>query len=276
MGKSPLFAGRVAVVTGAASGQGRATAIGLAREGAVIGALDLDAELGATLEAEIGSMGGTCLFIETDVASAEAVDRAFEVVRVELGPSYILAAAAGVWSSPCNLVNLDVRVLHDVFAINVFGSVHCARAAAQQMLETGDGGRILFWSSGGARRAVIGAAPYAGSKAAIEGISRVLAAELAPEGILVNVIAPGIINTKMSNVRAELDLYAGLLPVRRVGNPDDVAALAVFLCSPQAAFITGTTIEVDGGAGAINGMFATTRRFRENPELFTSDPNAHP
>jgi 2-hydroxycyclohexanecarboxyl-CoA dehydrogenase len=256
------LAGKVVVVTGAASGQGRATAVRLAREGAPVAAIDVNAEGLASLAAEIEAAGGTMLPLEVDVASQAAVEEAFARVRSELGPTYVLAAAAAIYPPPREVVDLPADEVERIFAVNVYGIFHCARAAGRQMIEAGEGGRILLWSSVGARLAIAGYSAYCASKGAVEGFSHVLAVELGPHGVLVNVIAPGAIDTPML-AGADLDTHASLLPSGRVGQPEDVAELAAYLCSPLAGFVTGTTITIDGGSCAVNGLVVAQERLAQ-------------
>jgi NAD(P)-dependent dehydrogenase (short-subunit alcohol dehydrogenase family) len=255
------LSGCVAVVTGAASGQGRATAVRLAREGALIAALDVDPAGLASLQDECERDGTTtCLPIEVDVSSATAVQAAFAQSQEALGPAYILAAAAAIYPPPRDVIDMTPEQIARIFDVNVFGIFNCVREAARQMVDADRGGRIVLWSSLGARRAIAGYGPYCSTKGAVEGLARALAAELGPAGVAVNVIAPGAVDTPMI-AGEDLAREAALLPARRIGQPEDVAELAAYLCSSHVGFMTGTVIDIDGGSGAINGMAA-----RADPE----------
>ena len=240
--------GRVAVVTGAASGQGRATALRLHRAGATVAALDLNAEGLATL-------GDGILTLAVDTSDPDPVGEAFDEIGSSLGPVYILATAAAVWAGWNSIVDMDYEDVERIFRINTFGTLYCVKNAARQMIGRGQGGRIIMWSSIAAARGQAGDIPYTGSKAALEGMARPLAAELAHHEITVNVIAPGAIDTPMLGA-ADLSFYDTVLPGRRIGTPDEVAELVAWLCSPLSRFVTGAVIPIDGGVASINGPWA--------------------
>jgi NAD(P)-dependent dehydrogenase (short-subunit alcohol dehydrogenase family) len=246
--------GRVVVVTGAASGQGRACALLLARSGWLVGALDRDRPGLERLREEIERGGGRCLDVTVDVSSEGQVVDGMRRIRDELGEAYALLAAASAY--PVARIPL-ADVTHDdlarLFAINVFGVVTCAREAAAQMRAAGRGGRIVLWSSTGARVSGVGHLAYCASKAAVESLVRGLAAELGPDRITVNGIAPGVVDTPMI-AGTDFEALESLLPVRRVGTPDDVAQLAEYLCSDGAGYVTGATMLVDGGFCALHAL----------------------
>ncbi len=240
--------GRVAVVTGAASGQGRATAIRLRRAGAAVAALDVNAE-------GLSTLGDEFLTVAVDISDPEAVAEAFDQIQDALGPTYILAAAAAIWGGWNSIVDLDYDDLERILRINTFGVLYCVRHAARQMIEEGRGGRIVLWSSVAATRGQPCDIPYTVSKAAVEGMARPLAAELAQYEITVNAIAPGAIDTPML-AGSDLSFYDTVLPGRRIGTPEEVAELVAWLCSPRSRFVTGGVIPIDGGVMAINGPWA--------------------
>ncbi len=254
------LSGRVAVVTGAASGQGRATALRLHRAGAAVAAIDLNAEGLATL-------GDGILTLALDTSDPDRVAEAFGQIEHSLGPAYILASAAAVWAGWNSIVDMDYDDVERIFRINTFGTLYCVKNAASQMVREGRGGRIIMWSSIAAARGQAGDIPYTGSKAAIEGMARPLAAELAQHEITVNVIAPGAIDTPMLGA-ADLSFYDTVLPGRRIGTTDEIAELVAWLCSPLSRFVTGAVIPIDGGVASINGPWALANTLHQlEPDL---------
>ena len=254
------LSGRVAVVTGAASGQGRATVLRLHRAGAAVAALDLNAEGLATL-------GDGVLTLAVDTSDPDRVAEAFDEIENSLGRTYILATAAAIWAGWNSIVDMDYDDVERIFRINTFGTLYCVKNAARQMIEEGRGGRIIMWSSIAAARGQAGDIPYTGSKAALEGMARPLASELAHHEITVNVIAPGAIDTPMLGA-ADLSFYDTVLPGRKIGTPDEVAELVAWLCSPRSRFVTGAVIPIDGGVASINGPWALANTFHQlDPDL---------
>ena len=252
--------GRVAVVTGAASGQGRAAALRLQRAGAAVAALDLDPE-------GLASLSEGILTLVVDTSDPDRVAEAFEEVESTLGPAYILASAAAIWAGWNSIVDMDYDDVERIFRINTFGTLYCVKNAARQMIGEDRGGRIIMWSSIAAARGQAGDIPYTGSKAALEGMCRPLAAELARHEITVNVIAPGAIDTPMLG-GADLSFYDTVLPGRKIGTPDEIAELVAWLCSPRSRFVTGAVIPIDGGVASINGPWALANTLHElDPDL---------
>ena len=239
--------GRVAVVTGAGRGIGEATARRFARAGAHVALLDRDAA-GVTRTAEaIGLEGGEALPFTNDITDAFAVERTLDRVIEEWGRLDILVNNAGALSE-APLDDLTDEDLEESLDINLRGVLVCTRAAVPHMLAQG-AGRILSAASMSTRIGAVGLTAYAAGKAAIVGMTRTWARELGPKGITANAVAPGLIDSETTRTvpTGELEATLARLPARRVGQPDEVAAVYLFLASDLASFINGAVVGVDGG-----------------------------
>ena len=243
---------RVAVVTGAASGMGLAIARHLGARGDRVALLDLQGD--AVLRAAEGlrESGARAIGAEVDVTDRPAVEAALGKVRAELGPVAIMVTSAGIdLFEP--FTEITPASWERVLAVNLTGTFHCLQAAVPDMLAA-RWGRIVTISSSSAQSGSPRLAHYVAAKAGVIGLTKALALELAPHGITVNVIPPGMIDTPMLR-RAEADGDIGklekmvprLIPVGRAGTPEDIAATCGFLCSDEAAFITGQVVGVNGG-----------------------------
>jgi 2-hydroxycyclohexanecarboxyl-CoA dehydrogenase len=243
---------RVAVVTGAASGMGLAIARQLAARGNRVGLLDLQGDAALRAAAELRESGAAAIGVEADVTDRLAVDTALDKVRAELGPIAIMVTSAGLDSFE-PFTNITIESWERVLGVNLTGTFHCLQAAVPDMLEA-RWGRMVTISSSSAQSGAPRMAHYVASKGGVIGLTRALALELAPHGITVNTIPPGMIDTPMLR-RAEAGgdigklekLAPRMIPVGRAGTPEDIAATCGFLCSDEAAFITGQVIGVNGG-----------------------------
>src|SRR5436305_10522590 len=239
---------QVAIVTGGSRGIGRAIVKGLAAEGAKVALVYRGSQQAAeSAVQEITQAGGTALAIQTDVTSAEAAQQCVERVEKEWGRLDILVNNAGIIKDDL-FVRMEPEAWHSVLATNLGGAYNFCRAMAYTMMKQRRG-RIINISSVAAEHANPGQTNYAASKGAINSFTRALAAELASRNVTVNAIAPGFIETDMSEaVRNKAgDKIAKVIPMRRIGQPDDIARVAVFLASPDASYITGQILTVDGG-----------------------------
>ena len=239
--------GRVAVVTGAGRGIGGATAQLLARAGAHVALLDLD-PAGVTRTAEaIGLEGGEALPFTNDITDSFAVERTFDRVIDEWGRLDVLINNAGVLSE-APLEDLLDEDLEKSLDINLRGALVCTRAAVPHMLARGSG-RVISAASMSTRIGAVGLTAYSASKGAIVGMTRTWARELGPKGITANAVAPGLIDSETTRTvpGGELEATLARLPARRLGRPDEVAAVYLFLASDLASFINGAILGVDGG-----------------------------
>lgn len=243
--------GRVAVVTGAASGMGLAVSRRLAERGQRVALLDLDGDAAQRAAEELQADDAPVLACEVDVTDRAAVDEALRKVRSELGPLEIMVTSAGL-DEFSSFTDITPEAWERVLAVNLTGTFHCLQAAVPDMLSAG-WGRIVTISSSSAQSGAANMAHYVASKGGVIGLTKALAVELAPHGITVNTIPPAIIDTPMAR-RAEkagnvpsIDAIAAATPVRRAGTPEDIAATCAFLCSDDAGYITGQQIGVNGG-----------------------------
>jgi 2-hydroxycyclohexanecarboxyl-CoA dehydrogenase len=243
---------RVAVVTGAASGMGLAIARHLAARGTRVGLLDRQGDAARRAAEDLERTGGTVVPVEADVTDRPAVERALGEVRARLGPIAIMVTAAGLDSFEA-FADIGVEAWERNVAVNLTGTFHCLQAAVPDMLAA-RWGRMVTISSSSAQSGAARMAHYVASKAGVIGLTKALAIELGPHGITVNTIPPGMIDTPMlRGAEARGDVYkleklaARMIPVGRVGTPEEIAATCGFLCSEEAAFITGQVIGVNGG-----------------------------
>lgn len=245
------LAGRVALVTGAASGIGLACAVAMAREGAKVVLLDVNAEAGRKAAREAG---GT--FVSCDVSKKSQVDAAIAATLETHGRLDIAVANAGIVHA-AEFLDLREEDFDRVLAVNLKGIFLVGQAAARQMVAQGGGGAIVNMSSVNAVLAIPNQVPYVVSKGGINQLTKVMALSLAPHRIRVNAIGPGTILTDLArtavlgNKEAERKILSRT-PMGRMGEPSEVASVAVFLASDEASYLTGQTIYPDGGRLALN------------------------
>jgi NAD(P)-dependent dehydrogenase (short-subunit alcohol dehydrogenase family) len=245
------MSGRVAVVTGAASGIGLGVAERLAADGMAVALLDRDGA-GVTRAAEnLAHQGLQAVAYDVDVADRAGVERAFSSVRAQLGPVTVLVTSAGIESFDA-VADITPEKWDRLLAVNLTGTFTCMQLAVPDMTEA-QWGRIVTISSSSAQSGAPHMAHYVASKGGVIGLTKAFAREFAGQGITVNTIPPTIVDTPMARNAAgvgnvpSIDAMGSMVPTGRAGTPEDIAATCAFLCSDEASYITGQLIGVNGG-----------------------------
>jgi 3-oxoacyl-[acyl-carrier protein] reductase len=239
---------QVAVVTGGSRGIGRAIVQALAAEGAKVAFIYRGSQQAAeSLVAEVQQAGGTVQALQCDVTNLDEAQKCVEKVEKEWGPVRVLVNNAGIIKDDL-FVRMEPAAWDAVLRTNLGGTYNFCRAVAFNMMRARQG-RIINVSSVAAEHTNPGQTNYAASKGAINAFTRALAVELASRGVTVNAIAPGFVETEMTEaVRNKAgDLIKKMIPMKRLGKPEDIARVAVFLAGPDSGYITGQVITVDGG-----------------------------
>jgi 3-oxoacyl-[acyl-carrier protein] reductase len=241
-----------ALVTGAGGGIGRAIALALAAEGWAVAVCDLGERVDETV-AMIGERGGQAIGLRWDVRDAEAGREAHAKAEAELGPVGAVVANAAIVDRIADAERVSEDAWRGELDVNLTGAFLSLRPALAGMKERG-GGRIVAISSTAATDGLAGQAAYAASKAGLLGLVRSLALELAPAGVTVNAVLPGMVETeKVAAMPSEVRRRAlAAVPMRRFATPEEIAGTVAFLCSDAAAYITGAWLPVDGGIGLSN------------------------
>jgi 2-hydroxycyclohexanecarboxyl-CoA dehydrogenase len=242
--------GKVAIVTGAAQGIGRAIAMRLADEGAKVAVGDIQEDTAARTAAEIKAAGGEACAVKLDVTSLDSALAAVETVEHELGPIGILVNNAG-WDKLEPFMESTPETWDRVIAINFRGVLNCCKAVIPKMQAHG-GGKIISISSDAGRVGSLGEAVYSGCKGAIIAFSKTLARELARHNINVNVVCPGPTDTALLRGVMEkqpkvLEAMKRGIPMRRLGKPEDLAGAVAFFASSDADYATGQVVSISGG-----------------------------
>ena len=261
-----MFTGKVAMVTGAAKGIGKATALELAKQGANLAIVDIQTEGAAQIASSIRQLGCSALPVAADVADPIQVNAAVDLIVAEFGRIDLLVNNAYISGGYAPVSETTDEVWNRVIGVNLTGYFNCARAVSRVMMAQGGGAIVNLSSGAGLRGSISAGVQYSASKAGIIGLTKGLAADLSPHGIRVNCIAPGVIDTGLGApgtgwTRAELERYGQRdVALGRYGQPEDIADVIVFLLSDAARFMTGEVIAVDGGASLGH------RRRKEIPE----------
>jgi NAD(P)-dependent dehydrogenase (short-subunit alcohol dehydrogenase family) len=247
--------GKVAVVTGAGSGMGRAIAMAFAKEGAKVVLGELVEESGKETEQMIKEAGGQAIFVKTDVSKAADIDKLVSTAVQEFGKLDIMVNNAGLFDNSVSCLDATEELYDRIMSVNLKGVFLGCRRALQEMTKQ-HSGKIINTSSVAGINGIKGSGGtiYTASKHGVVGITRQVACEVASLGINVNAICPGSIVTNMTrdllNVPEMREAIVSSIPMKHVGQPEDIAQAAVFLASDESNYITGTTLVVDGGWSA--------------------------
>jgi NAD(P)-dependent dehydrogenase (short-subunit alcohol dehydrogenase family) len=241
--------GKVALVTGAQQGIGRAIAVALARDGADVGINFLDdAPAAEGVAGEIRGLGRRAVTVQGDVSRPASVESMVRTAVDALGPPEILVNNAGVFPR-ASFLELQEREWDHVLGVNLKGSFLCAQAVARALVAAGRPGAIVNISSSAVRGDPRGV-HYSSSKAGVVGLTRAMALALAPHRIRVNAIAPGLTDTaqpRYGNTEEQIAERAREIPLGRIAQPEEIAKVAVFLASAESGWVTGELIHVNGG-----------------------------
>ena len=250
------FDGKVAIVTGGAKGIGRTTALRFLREGGKVAVLDIEKENGdwaAGLRREVGAHVARLLYIEADLVQESQVAASVDRVTATFGTLDILINNVGLGANPSPLESLSLEEWNRFLAINLTSGFLMTRAVLPGMRKRGSGHIVNLTSIAGRGISELSNVHYSAAKAAVIGFTRKLAFEEAPNGILVNAVAPGVVFTERIKARFDVlgaeqrDARLAAIPLRRAATPEEIAAAILFLASDDASYITGAVLDVNGG-----------------------------
>lgn len=233
------------MVTGGAVGIGYATAARLARDGAAVAVLDCDMDAASEAAARIKGAGGTALAVHADVASAASVASAVRDIEVGLGAVTILVNNAAL-RARASFLSIALADWERVLAVNLTGAFICCQAVLPKMIERRSGRIINVSSIAGRHRSTVNGAHYTSSKAGLIGLTRHLAMEMGPHNVRVNCVCPGPTRVPSPSPGEEDRRLAALIPIGRPATAEDVAAVIRFLASPDAAYMSGAIVDVNG------------------------------
>lgn len=241
--------GRVAIVTGGGRGIGKAISAKLADAGAKVIVADVDKDSALKAAEELRGLSADVRGCYVDVSQERSVSSLMQMALEMYGQIDILVNNAGIMFRT-RLMDISLAEWQHTLQINLTGVFLCTQAVLPLMKETGFGRIVNISSSAGRSVSTLGGAHYTASKAGLLGLTRAAAKELAPLGITVNAVCPGLIETKMAlktTTPRELQKFLDVFPIQRLGTPEEIGHLVVFLCSDNAAYITGASLDINGG-----------------------------
>ncbi len=242
--------GKVAIVTGAGSGNGRGIALRLAEEGARVVVADVNEPGARETAVLIEAAGGQALVVRADVSRREQVEAMVEAALSRFGQLDILVNNAGV-ETLIPFLKLPEAEWDRVLAVNLKGPFLCSQAVSREMVKAGRGGKIVNIASINSAIALANQAHYVSSKGGLLMLTRAMAVDLAPYNINVNAVGPGVIETAMTanslSNPTRVEMFMSRIPLKRIGQPRDIANAVLFLASDEADYVTGTILYVDGG-----------------------------
>lgn len=243
------FHGRVAFITGGGRGIGKGIALSFAGAGAEVVIGDIDRVLAEQTVEELKKISDRAIAVQLDVTQEESVAGAVKMVLKEFGKIDILINNAGIMFRT-RILAISLEEWENTLRVNLTGPFLFTRAVIPSMKENGYGRIVNVSSSAGRSVSTLGGAHYTASKAGLLGFTRAVAKEVASFGITVNSVCPGLIDTQMARdttTKEELEMFINSFPVKRLGLPEEIGELVVFLCSEKASYITGASIDVNGG-----------------------------
>jgi NAD(P)-dependent dehydrogenase (short-subunit alcohol dehydrogenase family) len=247
--KTGHMKGSVAIVTGAGRGIGKATAGKLAAAGAKVVVADIDPESARLTSEVINKRNEISMAVEVEVTDTGSVNALLHKTIKKYGKVDILVNNAGIMYRT-RIMDLSIEEWERTIRVNLSGPFLCMKAVLPVMRKHGFGRIVNISSSAGRSVSTLGGAHYTASKAGLLGLTRAVAKEMAPFGITVNAVCPGLIDTEMvrkTTTPRELQNFLDSFPARRIGRPEEIGDLVVFLCSEEAAYITGASLDINGG-----------------------------
>ncbi len=243
------FRGRVALVTGGGRGIGKGIAMRLAHAGADVVIGDVDMVHAEQSAGELGKGLGRTVAVQVDVAQEESIAAAVKTVLKEFGRIDILINNAGIMFRT-RILDISLEKWEETMLVNLTGPFLFIQAVIPSMKKNGYGRIVNISSSAGRSVSTLGGAHYTASKAGLLGLTRAVAKEVAASGITVNAVCPGLIDTQMARdttTKKELEMFLESFPIKRLGLPEEIGDLVLFLCSEKASYITGASIDINGG-----------------------------